>query len=281
MGAALPERPERHHDLVARDPPVQLLEDFGEAFTPELQEQEAKLAEQLRSQQQAWWTRGARSRRSGGSSARASSPHHPRLLRDVGLAESRGTPSSRRSSSGRAMASPAARARLMAAARGRAIDRIRRERGRDERYAAGGARGRTPTRPRRSATTCSPLVFVTCHPVLPRESRVALTLRLLGGLSTEEVARAFLVLSPTIERLDLAGEADIGGGARAVRGPAGGRAARRLAAVLEIVYLVFNEGYSASSGEAWIRRDLAREAMRLGRVLAGLLRAPRCTGWWR
>ena len=108
---------------------------------------------------------------------------------------------------------------------------------------------------------------------------MALTLRLLGGLSTEEVARAFLVPSPTIGQRISRAKRTLAEAHVPFEVPQEDELPERLAAVLEVVYLVFNEGYSASSGEAWIRRDLAREAMRLGRVLAGLLpRAPEVHG---
>jgi RNA polymerase sigma factor (sigma-70 family) len=114
------------------------------------------------------------------------------------------------------------------------------------------------------------LMFVSCHPVLSAEARVALTLRLLGGLTTEEIARAFLTPEPTIgQRISRAkrtlADADIG-----FEVPDGVERAERLASVLEVVYLVFNEGYSATAGDQWVRRDLCAEALRLGRILAAL-----------
>ena len=114
------------------------------------------------------------------------------------------------------------------------------------------------------------LMFVACHPVLSSEARVALTLRLLGGLTTEEIARAFLVPEPTIgQRISRAkrtlADADVG-----FEVPDGVERAQRLASVLEVVYLIFNEGYSATAGDQWIRKDLCVEALRLGRILAAL-----------
>lgn len=161
---------------------------------------------------------------------------------------------------------------LMTAARNRAIDRIRREHGRDERYAllASPAVEDAHT-PDAIDDDLLALVFVTCHPVLPSESRVALTLRLLGGLTTEEVARAFLVPSPTIGQRISRAKRTLAETRVPFEVPQENELPERLAAVLEVVYLLFNEGHSASSGETWIRRDLAREATRLGRVLAGLL----------
>jgi predicted RNA polymerase sigma factor len=123
------------------------------------------------------------------------------------------------------------------------------------------------------------LMFVACHPVLPRESRAALTLRMVGGLSTDEVARAFLVPSATIgQRISRAkrtlAEAHVPFGV-----PGTAELPARLDAVLEVIYLIFNEGYSATSGPEWVRRDLAEDAMRLGRMLAALLpKAPEVHG---
>ena len=114
------------------------------------------------------------------------------------------------------------------------------------------------------------LMFTCCHPSLPTEARVALTLRLLGGLTTAEIARAFLVAEPTVaQRLTRAKRT-----LREVRAdfevPVGSALRARLPDVLEVVYLIFNEGYVASSGERWVRTDLCEEALRLGRILAAL-----------
>jgi RNA polymerase sigma factor (sigma-70 family) len=115
------------------------------------------------------------------------------------------------------------------------------------------------------------LVFTACHPVLPPEGRVALTLRLLGGLSTEEIARAFLVPEPTVAQRIVRAKralADAGVPFEVPRGPA---LPERLSSVLEVVYLVFNEGYSATAGEDWMRPALCEDALRLGRTIAALL----------
>jgi RNA polymerase sigma factor (sigma-70 family) len=117
------------------------------------------------------------------------------------------------------------------------------------------------------------LMFTCCHPALSTEARVALTLRLLGGLTTPEIARAFLVAEPTVaQRLTRAKRT-----LREVRAdfevPSGDELQARLPDVLEVVYLIFNEGYAASSGERWVRTELCEEALRLGRILAAL--APR------
>ena len=114
------------------------------------------------------------------------------------------------------------------------------------------------------------LMFTCCHPALPTEARVALTLRLLGGLTTAEIARAFLVGEPTVaQRLTRAKRT-----LREVRAdfevPVGSTLRARLPDVLEVVYLIFNEGYAASSGERWVRTELCEEALRLGRILAAL-----------
>jgi RNA polymerase sigma factor (sigma-70 family) len=115
------------------------------------------------------------------------------------------------------------------------------------------------------------MVFTTCHPVLSPESRVALTLRLFGGLTTDEIARAFLAPSATIGQRISRAKRSLGEARVPIETPAAEELSERLRAVLEVLYLIFNEGYSASSGESVVRADLAVEAMRMGRVLAGLL----------
>ncbi|WP_163185750.1 RNA polymerase sigma factor [Cellulosimicrobium sp. SL-1] len=188
---------------------------------------------------------------------------------------------------------------LTTVARRRAVDLVRRERTRDEKYARlaaelavpGGRGGPTAhpadgravlvgSVPAPDAVVEDPvgddllaLVLVACHPVLPRESRVALTLRLVGGLSTDEIARAFLVPSATVgQRISRAkrtlAEANV-----PFAVPQADELAARVPAALDVVYLVFTEGYAATSGDTWVRRELADDAMRLGRVLAGLLPA--------
>ena len=115
------------------------------------------------------------------------------------------------------------------------------------------------------------LLFATCHPAVARESRVALTLRLFGGLTTDEIAHAFLVPSPTVgQRLSRAKKRLAGVGPEALTVPVADELTARLGAVLEVIYLVFNEGYAATSGVDWTRPTLCVEAMRLGRVLAAL-----------
>ncbi|MFD6948782.1 RNA polymerase subunit sigma-24 [Nocardiopsis sp. TSRI0078] len=115
------------------------------------------------------------------------------------------------------------------------------------------------------------LMFVCCHPVLSTEARVALTLRLLGGLTTDEIARAFLVPEPTVAQRIVRAKRTLSRRRVPFEVPVGEDRDARLASVLEVVYLVFNEGYTATSGTDWMRPELCEEAMRLGRVLAGLL----------
>ncbi|ANF31546.1 RNA polymerase subunit sigma-24 [Leifsonia xyli] len=114
------------------------------------------------------------------------------------------------------------------------------------------------------------LVFVACHPVLPQASRVALTLRMLGGLSMEEIARAFLVPPSTMAQRIVRAKKTLSAAGVPFEVPERAEFAERLASVLEVVYLIFNEGYSATAGDDWMRPDLCREALRLGRVLAEL-----------
>jgi predicted RNA polymerase sigma factor len=114
------------------------------------------------------------------------------------------------------------------------------------------------------------LVFTACHPVLSTESRVALTLRLLGGLTTEEIARAFLVSEPTIAQRIVRAKRTPAKERVPFEVPRGEDRAARLSSVLEVIYLVFNEGYSATAGDDWMRPALCEDALRLGRVLAGL-----------
>ncbi|MFF1870382.1 RNA polymerase sigma factor [Kitasatospora herbaricolor] len=114
------------------------------------------------------------------------------------------------------------------------------------------------------------LVFTACHPVLSTEARVALTLRLLGGLSTKEIARAFLVPEPTVAQRIVRAKRTLAEAKVPFEVPQGPELAGRLSSVLEVVYLVFNEGYSATAGEDWMRPALCEEALRLGRILAEL-----------
>jgi predicted RNA polymerase sigma factor len=117
------------------------------------------------------------------------------------------------------------------------------------------------------------LIFTACHPVLSTEARTALTLRLLGGLTTDEIARAFLVPEPTIAQRIVRAKRALADAKVGFEAPRGEDLAERLASVLEVIYLIFNEGYSATAGDDWMRPALCEDALRLGRVLAGL--APR------
>src|SRR3989449_257995 len=114
------------------------------------------------------------------------------------------------------------------------------------------------------------LMFIACHPVLSTEARVALTLRLLGGLSTEEIARAFLVPEPTIAQRIVRAKRTLAEARVPFEVPRGDELAARLSSVLGVLYLVFNEGYSATAGDDWMRPALCEEALRLGRILAEL-----------
>jgi RNA polymerase sigma factor (sigma-70 family) len=116
------------------------------------------------------------------------------------------------------------------------------------------------------------LIFTTCHPVLSTESRVALALRLLGGLTTDEIARAFLVAEPTIAQRIVRAKRTLTEKRIAFEVPRGDEFDGRLGSVLQVIYLVFNEGYSATAGDDWMRPALVEEALRLGRVLAALVR---------
>ncbi|MFD3446274.1 RNA polymerase sigma factor [Microbacteriaceae bacterium 4G12] len=115
------------------------------------------------------------------------------------------------------------------------------------------------------------LLFIACHPVLARPARVALTLRLLGGLSTEEIARAFLVPSATIGQRIARAKRTLADADVPFEVPSRDEFPERLGSVLEVLYLIYNEGYAATAGEDWIRPALCQEALRLGRVLAGLV----------
>jgi RNA polymerase sigma-70 factor (ECF subfamily) len=114
------------------------------------------------------------------------------------------------------------------------------------------------------------LVFISCHPVLPSEGRVALTLRLLGGLTTDEIARAFLVPEPTVAQRIVRAKRTLAEKRVPFEVPRGEELAARLSSVLAVIYLIFNEGYSATAGDDWLRPGLCEDALRLGRVLAEL-----------
>lgn len=115
------------------------------------------------------------------------------------------------------------------------------------------------------------LLFISCHPVLSTEGRVALTLRLLGGLTTDEVARAFLVPEPTVAQRIVRAKRTLAEAGVPFEVPRGADLAARLSSVLEVIYLIFNEGYSATAGDDWMRPTLCEDALRLGRILAELV----------
>ena len=114
------------------------------------------------------------------------------------------------------------------------------------------------------------LIFTACHPALSTEARLALTLRLIGGLTTDEIARAFLVPEPTIAQRIVRAKRTLAEAGLPFEVPRGADRDARLASVLEVIYLIFNEGYSATAGADWMRTELCDEALRLGRILAGL-----------
>jgi len=133
-----------------------------------------------------------------------------------------------------------------------------------------GSGARIPTQPDTDDDLLR-LVFMTCHPVLPTEGRVALTLRLLGGLTTDEIARAFLVSDPTIAQRIVRAKRTLAEKKVPFETPRAAELAARLASVLEVIYLIFNEGYSATAGDDWMRPALCDDALRLGRILAELM----------
>jgi RNA polymerase sigma factor (sigma-70 family) len=169
---------------------------------------------------------------------------------------------------------------LMATARNRALDRLRRRRRAERKHEAV---GREAARRQQAAVAefeTAPdddigddvlrLIFTACHPVLPTEARVALTLRLVGGLTTGEIARAFLVAEPTVAQRIVRAKRALAEARVPFAVPRGAERAARLSSVLEVLYLVFNEGYAATAGDDWMRPALCEEALRLGRILAGL-----------
>jgi RNA polymerase sigma factor (sigma-70 family) len=115
------------------------------------------------------------------------------------------------------------------------------------------------------------LVFISCHPILTREARVALTLRLLGGLTTDEIARAFLASEPTVAQRIVRAKRTLSEARVPFEVPRGDELEARISSVLEVIYLIFNEGYAATAGDDWLRPALCEDALRLGRILAGLV----------
>jgi RNA polymerase sigma factor (sigma-70 family) len=115
------------------------------------------------------------------------------------------------------------------------------------------------------------LVFISCHPILATEARVALTLRLLGGLTTDEIARAFLVSEPTIAQRIVRAKRALGDAHVPFEVPRGAEFSARLSSVLQVIYLIFNEGYATTAGDDWMKPELCQDALRLGRILAELV----------
>jgi RNA polymerase sigma factor (sigma-70 family) len=172
---------------------------------------------------------------------------------------------------------------LMATAKHRAIDHFRRNRRIHEKHELLGheldaeREGRTPDLDAalddHIGDDLLRLVFTCCHPILSTDARTALTLRLLGGLTTEEIARAFLVPVPTIAQRIVRAKKTLAEAKVPFEVPRPDELSARLASVLEVVYLIFNEGYSATAGDDWVRPELCQDALRLGRILAGLAAA--------
>src|SRR3954451_13072418 len=170
---------------------------------------------------------------------------------------------------------------LMTVGKRRAIDLFRRNRVRESRYAqigrslSAGTGADDPDLERIVAEDIDDdllrLVFVSCHPVLPMPARVALTLRLLGGLTTVEIARAYLVSEPTIAQRIVRAKRTLTKAGVPFEVPGPSDRAERLASVLDVIYLIYNEGYSATAGEDWMRLGLCLDALRLGRTLVALL----------
>jgi RNA polymerase sigma-70 factor, ECF subfamily len=169
---------------------------------------------------------------------------------------------------------------LMATAKHRAIDRLRRKKLIDRKHAELGrdleieGEGAEPDLDAALDDDIGDdllrLVFTACHPVLATEARVALTLRLIGGLTTDEIARAFLAAEPTVAQRIVRAKRTLAEKRIPFEVPRGRELAERLGSVLEVIYLIFNEGYSATAGDDWMRPQLCEEALRLGRILAGL-----------
>ncbi|WP_083410266.1 RNA polymerase sigma factor [Mycolicibacterium rutilum] len=164
---------------------------------------------------------------------------------------------------------------LTTVAKRKAIDHWRRQENLDAKYAALARDLETHVDeswdPDRIDDDVLRLIFIAAHPVLSREAQIALTLRVVGGLTTEEIARAFLASTPTIAARITRAKKALSAADAAFEVPDPGEYSQRLSAVLSVIYLIYSEGYSASSGQRWIRDELCTEALRLGRVLASLV----------
>ncbi|QTR01700.1 RNA polymerase sigma factor [Saccharothrix algeriensis] len=166
---------------------------------------------------------------------------------------------------------------LMAAAKNRAVDQIRRSRNYQRKLEQIGRAREHDHVPDAGESVGDidddllRLVFTTCHPVLSTRARVALTLRMLGGLTTDEIARAFLVPEPTVAQRIVRAKKTLAKAGVRFEAPAEDERDERLASVLGVIYLIFNEGYSATAGDDWMRPELCADALRLARVLAGLM----------
>jgi RNA polymerase sigma factor (sigma-70 family) len=169
---------------------------------------------------------------------------------------------------------------LMTVAKRRAVDLFRRNRELERKYVLIGraleaeADDGTAALDRAAADDIDDdllrLIFISCHPVLPVPARVALTLRLVGGLTTAEIARGYVLPEPTIAQRIVRAKRTLAAAHIPFETPAGDERPARLSSVLEVIYLIYNEGYSATAGDDWMRPDLCHEALRLGRLLAGL-----------
>ncbi|MDF2629574.1 MAG: sigma-70 family polymerase sigma factor [Symbiobacteriaceae bacterium] len=162
---------------------------------------------------------------------------------------------------------------LMATAKRRAIDRFRRLKVLERKYDELGRELESQVEPEyddQISDDLLRLIFTACHPVLSPEARVSLTLRLLGGLTTDEIARAFLVPEPTVAQRIVRAKRTLSAAQVPFEVPEGAELTGRLTSVLEVIYLIFNEGYSATAGSLWLRPDLCQDALRLGRILAEL-----------
>jgi RNA polymerase sigma-70 factor (ECF subfamily) len=169
---------------------------------------------------------------------------------------------------------------LMATAKRRAIDELRRGKLLQRKHQQIGEESEKEILPDLDAKLDDPvgddllrLVFTACHPVLSPEARVALTLRLLGGLTTDEIARAFLVPEPTVAQRIVRAKRTLAKAQVPFEVPRGADLAARQSSVLEVIYLIFNEGYSATAGSDWMRPGLCEDALRMGRIVAGLMPA--------